>query len=57
MRDNGITNYMYHNNKSDCDFVSEPLRRETGFPLHLVMCLKGGDSYMVTQIYRPWMKV
>lgn len=34
---------MYHNNKSDCDFVFEPIK-EIGLPLYLAMCLKGGDS-------------
>lgn len=47
MRDNGIINYMYYNNKLDCDFVFEFLRREIGFFFYFVMCLKGGDSYMV----------
>ena len=40
----GITNCMYHNNKSDGDVISEPIRKEIGLPLHLVTCLKGGDS-------------
>lgn len=44
MRTCGITNYMHHNNKSDCDVTSVWVRKEICLPLRLVMCLKGGDS-------------
>lgn len=50
MRAYGITNCMYHNNKSGRDLISEPIRKEIGLPLHLVTCLKGGDSNTGLQI-------
>lgn len=39
-----ITDYVYPNNKSDCDFVCESIRKEIALPVCLAVDLQGDDS-------------